>query len=781
MRRPLCAAGAVYLAVLFLFQCLFPISYPKIGIFGNDPEGTGRYEDVIDSSDTEISVTVCGNVQSREYRTYAGVRTPVIYVRTESITKGITECINEQNVKEHHIIACRLGEEETPPPVGCRICIRGKISLYDKATNPGEFDMCRYEQTLGVDAKMRDTSVTARSVSYDAVKEKLACIRDRSSCMLNRLFGEHNGGILSAMVLGDKSNLDENLKAMYKRNGIIHILAISGLHISLIGIGIYSLLRKCRLHTAAAALISVAVMYFYGVMCGMASSAERAVIMFAFGMAARMIGRTYDLVTALCSAAVIIATEQPLYLQNSGFLFSFGAVFAIGIFLPAAEDMYPGPDMRISGVTEEMKKSIKYRISRKIKEKYKSLRSVFVSGAVIAIVTLPVHLYFYYEFPLFSLILNILVIPLMTFVMSGTLIGLALSYIWSPLGRIMVLPVGAILELYEKGCMIGDTLPVNNIITGQPDDWKIVVYCVLVILIFMFHRYIPRFLFPVFISASVMIMIIHGGNCLNMIFADVGQGDGIYISDTRGFDILVDGGSSTKKNVGRYQLEPLVKSQGAGMLDAVFITHLDSDHYNGILEMIELSDEGGVRIGEIVMNSAVYNGGGDKLSELVTLASSHDIPVAEISAGTVIRRGKLVISCLYPGEDSTYSEDDLNASSTVLLVRYGDFTSLLTGDLEGSGETELMKVLPKQEITVLKVAHHGSRNSTSAGFLNEVRPKVSVLSAGRGNRYGHPHSELLKRLDSIGTERMCTIYTGAVIVRACDDGRVTVCGFNDQK
>lgn len=789
MRRPLCAAGAVYLAVLFILQLIFPIARPIIKV------GCDDHASVIDSSDDEVCAVLIGRVTSREFRTYSGVRTPVVCVKSEKIyLKGRCENCNDYDNKESCTIICTLNGTAAPQ-VGCRIKLSGKISLYDQATNPGEFDMCRYEQTLGVDGKMRNAVIIARSKSYSRLQEPLACFRDRSGEILIETFGEHDGGILSAMVLGDKSNLDDEVKAMYQRNGIIHILAISGLHISLLGMGIYKLLKKCRAHTVIAAIISVIMMYFYGIMCGMASSAERAIVMFALAMAAKMIGRTYDLLTALCTAAVMIATQQPLYLQYSGFLFSFGAVFAIGLLLPAAEEMFPGPDMRRSMITRDQMESRRFRLHLKIKEKLVSVRAVFLSGIVVAVATLPVHLYFFYEFPVFSLLLNVLVIPLMTFVMAGTLIGLSLSFIWMPLGKLVVLPVHMILSLYDTGCRIGDALPVNEIVTGKPYLWQIFVYCTLIMIIFIFRKYMPRIIFSLLIVASALVMLVHIDTGLDVIFADVGQGDGIYISDNKGLDILVDGGSSTKTKVGKYQLEPLLKSKGAGRLDAVFITHLDSDHYNGILELIEMSDEGGVGIDEIVLNPEVYSAGGEKMDELLKMTAAHGIPVTKIHAGMAISKGKLKLTCLYPGAATTEKVmdvgknvtgadsginvnteatgtasggPDMNALSTVLYLEYGDFTALLTGDLEGSGEATLMRALDDDEeiighgVTILKVGHHGSKNATSKEWLDTIKPEYSVISCGRNNRYGHPSMETMKRLEKNGTSVLDTRHSGAV-------------------
>ena len=818
MRRPLCAAGVVYLAVLFLIQCLIPPHPAGIRI---EPD-TGPAEDIgepyfeaetLDKCGDKRSVTVTGTVISREYKIYSGVRTLLIYVKTDSICNSLKQSDNllfsdknkaqEKKSKErsdlmqaeHYVLACTM-KDPVPPPEGSRVSLYGTLSLYNAATDPGEFDMQRYEQTVGVDGKLDRAVIIRRGTEYDRLRERLAVFRDYAAAMLINLFGEHDGGILSAMVLGDKSGLDADTRSMYQRNGIIHILAISGLHISLIGMGLYKLLKRARVPSVPAAVISVGMMYMYGIMCGMAASAERAIVMFALGMLAKMIGRTYDLLTALCIAALMIATKQPMYLQYSGFLFSFGAVLAIGMFLPAAKDVYVCGRYKIPRVPGKkqtkgesfglrMIKTAECSVRMSGENKAEHLRSALISGAVISVITLPVHLYFYYQFPLFSLLLNLAVIPLMTFVMAGTLLSLSFSFIFYPLGKLAVPMVHAILCLYEAGCRIGDRLPVNQVVTGQPHWQQIFLFYLMIGIVFGMHKYIPRHIFTMFVLTAVSVLVIHADSGLKMTFIDVGQGDGIYVTDNRGLDIMVDGGSSTKKNIGQYVLEPFIKSQGAGSLDAVFITHLDSDHYNGILELIELSDEGGVGIDKIILNSAVYDAGGAKFDELTALAGEHGIPVVKIHSGMGFTKGQLSVSCLYPYSDMKADEEDTNETSTVLYLRYGKFTALLTGDLQGNGEDELDRIIDDRRfighrLTVLKVAHHGSKNSTFEGFLSETRPEVSVLSAGRGNRYGHPHRELLRRLDAAGTQRICTADRGAVTVCVSPGGCVKVSGFIKQ-
>ena len=183
------------------------------------------------------------------------------------------------------------------------------------------------------------------------------------------------------------------------------------------------------------------------------------------------------------------------------------------------------------------------------------------------------------------------------------------------------------------------------------------------------------------------------------------------------------------------------------------------DSYNGVLELMELSDEEGIPIGCIYLST---DDGGEKREEISVLAQAHGIAVKEIKAGDVFRKGDIVLECIYPGEKSV----DGNENSMTMLLNYGDFSGLFTGDLEGVGEylvaTELEKHLANDGVTLLKVAHHGSKNSTGDRLLQVIQPKIAVISSSPEGRYGHPHQETIDRLEKWGINILRTDERGAV-------------------
>jgi competence protein ComEC len=466
--------------------------------------------------------------------------------------------------------------------------------------------------------------------------------------------------------------------------------------------------------------------------------------MFVLHLCAALAGRTYDLYTALIIAALFILLKQPLYLRHSGFLFSFGAVCGIGLFLPAVENNLFADGEKLTGKIEKL----------------------ILSCAAISISTLPVYLCFYYEFPPYSVFLNLLVIPCMTVVLACGLLTIALAALCLPLGTIAALPGHLLLAFYEKSCDLCMKLPGHSWVTGCPEAWQVVVFLAILVGLILWERSFPKLWFWQCVLCALCLLTVKMPYGLEITMLDVGQGDSIYLSENDSVRFLIDGGSSSKSDVETYQILPFLKYRGTDYLDAVFVTHPDSDHENGIRAWLENYEESGVQIGMLVLPAVEEGSQNEEYQELEMLAVSNSVPVHHISAGENIQRGKVMLTCLNPEKD--WISEDTNACSIVLRLTYGDFSALFTGDLEGEGEEQVLHRITTENITpvtLLKVAHHGSKYSTSEEFLRAVSPKIALISAGRNNSYGHPHTETLERLSAAGSVILCTKDSGAVQVR----------------
>ena len=723
MRRPVCLIGLAFVVIIRIYLYLCPLPVPDL-----------------EQADKSM-VTLTGQVEKKEYRISNNQEVLVVYLKDVQV-------INPQ--LQISGVMCYMEAEE--PNIGSYVQIRGKLRAFSKATNPGEFDAASYYQILNIQARIQNAVILKETQSYDRFREGLYKIRCYFSALLDACYGEKDASVMKAILLGEKSGLDEDIKMLYQLNGVIHILSISGLHISMIGMGLYKILHKCRCPMILNILFSIAFMYCYGVMTGMSISAVRAIMMFGFHIAAGLFGRTYDMLTAMAVSAITVLFRQPLYLYHSGFLFSFGAILAIGLFLPVLEE----------------------NLLWKTK-----VEKVMSTGLAVSVITLPVYLCFYYEYPLYSLLLNLLIIPGTSVVVSGGLCTLTAAACYLPLGKFAALPAHIILAFYEICCTLTLKLPGSRNILGKPETWQIVMFAAIICVAVFCSKKWSRLQFWMGILIAMLCLTMRFQSGLQITVIDVGQGDGIYIADDRGGHYLIDGGSSSKSDVGTYQILPFLKEEGVDSLDAVFVTHMDSDHYNGIRTLIEDMNTNGIPIKNLFLPDIGENSKSEAYIELAELAEKQGISVQYIHKGDILRHGKLKFTCLHPEKGA---EQETNESSIVLYLEYKAFTALFTGDLEGSGEEEVRQELEcdadlqGEGITLLKVAHHGSRNSTGEAFLVTASPNVALISAGKDNSYGHPHEELLQRLTEAGSHIYVTAEGGAITV-TYRDGKVRVKQF----
>ncbi|MCD7836432.1 MAG: MBL fold metallo-hydrolase, partial [Lachnospiraceae bacterium] len=221
--------------------------------------------------------------------------------------------------------------------------------------------------------------------------------------------------------------------------------------------------------------------------------------------------------------------------------------------------------------------------------------------------------------------------------------------------------------------------------------------------------------------------------------------------------------------VGEYVLKPYLKYYGISHIDGIIVSHEDADHCNGIVELLEHRGEWGIEIENILLPYVE----GEEFEDILSVCAQEKAgtpAIIYINTGACWQDGTVKFTCMHPPE--AWSCENINAASACFLVESGDYSLLLTGDVEAEGEELLLEELKNadiSEITMLKVAHHGSRNSTSAELLNTVKPLISVISCGKSNTYGHPHDELIDRLEKSLTKIYSTMESGAVTVRCSKD------------
>ncbi len=634
--------------------------------------------------------------------------------------------------------------------IGQTVTVRGEIQLFSQARNPGEFDFKNYYQSQGLDCRLSAEEIQVTDPSKSPLLEYLRGLKMRSKELLYRDASKEDAGIFAAAVLGDKMGISSQIKDLYQRNGIAHLLAISGLHMSLIGLSFYKLVRKAGAGFWGAGLVSTGLLILYGMLTGASPSVIRAGIMMSAGFYAACLGRTYDLLSAASMALLFQGFYSPYLIMQGGVQLSFGAVFAIGGAAPY--------------------------LSSWLGKEGLSARS-FSACFAVQMIILPVTAFHFYQMPPYGLVLNLLVIPLMGGVLSSGLGVIVFGTLSPVLGTAAAGTGHYILSLYEILLNAAGGLPGNNFILGRPGLVVLAAYAVFLtgsmVIIGLLKKKADKWLIPYWgklfflmgiYLLSIVIFLPRPVKGLEAWFLDVGQGDGILLR-TEDVCILVDGGSSSKKSLGEYTLAPCLKSLGISVIDYAFVSHGDLDHLSGVKYLLENNED--IRIGNLFLP---YHGRDDEsIQSLDALAGKRGTSVRYITGGDYMRIGALSITCLYPGKEETPA--DTNGESQVLKMDYENCHMLFTGDM---GETEEQRLLGKKEgnylgeVNVLKIAHHGSKYSSSEPFLDAVSPHWSVISYGQGNSYGHPHKEVLNRLSKRNVTVFQTGESGAV--RLVTDG-----------
>ena len=640
--------------------------------------------------------------------------------------------------------------------IGNKVNVKGELSLFEEARNPGNFDQKFYYEKQKIGAFLWAEALRVTDRESNPLKQGLYELRQKWKRILIDAAGEEDGGALAAILLGEKQGMDREIRELYQVNGIAHVLAISGLHLSFLGVGVYHLLRRITGSYTVGGLAGVLFLSAYILMIGMTVSAFRAMVMFLFRIGADLSGRHYDSPTALAAAAVTVCMWRPLSLYDSGFWLSFGALIAIIFILPIFKNL--------------------------------PAQSLWASVSV-NLFLLPILMYSFYEVPIYGVFLNLIVIPLLSVLMAAGLIGTMISLFWEHAGEAIFLCCRIIFRVYEHSCEAALRLPFARVVTGQQDIWKILFYYVFLFAAVLLLRKKEenkgekrsrkkRVVLSVLLVGTGMTILLFTAQVKDKItitMLDVGQGDGLVIRGPEGKTYFMDGGSSDVKKVGEYRIEPYLLSQGIGSLDYVFASHGDQDHISGIKELVQ-RQKTGVTIKRLVLpTQTVWD---DALKELAEMAEKEGIPVFTMEKGQCLTEGKLSLTCIQPGKGEM--EETGNSASLVLALRYGDFDMLFTGDVEGEGEKRLVDHLQGEYSEcvwdVLKTAHHGSGNSTTEEFLKTAAPQYAFISAGKNNSYGHPHKETLERLKDAGAIVYSTQEEGAVTI-VVSEREFTISGF----
>ena len=626
-----------------------------------------------------------------------------------------------------------------------------KSNLRQTKKLPGKCRLVKiYYYSVGIRYQFLGENLTRKRESPLSLHRIAGSVRERIDAIYRHILSDTEYALLKAIFLGDKTDLSKEQKHLYEENGMAHLLAVSGLHVSIVGGMLFRFLRKKGRSYAFSCMVGSGILFFYAIMTGFGNSVFRAAVMFFCFLLAQYFGAEYDMISSMSLAGILMLLEQPWRLLESGCVISFASIFSIGMILPIAKELWEKRSQNRLIAGELPTESP----GRKI------IRQAFFANIVISMSITPLLLRFFYQWSPYSILLNMFVIPAMSPLLISAVLGGLLgffSYVAAFLGCI---PAVVLLRTFEMIFRLVKQIPGAVIVTGCPPWWEI-LFLYLIEISFFFLWYYRQKGFSV-----IFCLFLIAGRCfftvpaLKITMLDVGQGECIFIKMPTGESMLIDGGSTSKKNIAEYTLVPALKYYGTDHLDYVIITHTDEDHISGIRELFEQN----YPIKHIVLPDTKAMNSSNTIRKA---GKKKGYSFLKMSRADQLNFGAIHLRCLHPPKG--WEAEDTNSGSLVLYLTYDKFTMLFTGDLNGEQESLLESDRGEESmpsVNILKVAHHGSKNSTTKSFLEEFQPQKAIISAGKNNLYGHPHKETIKKLQKNGADIYGTLWGGAIIIES---------------
>jgi len=595
-----------------------------------------------------------------------------------------------------------------------------------------------------------------------------ADLRRKTGELIQELYPEESAVFVRSILCGDRDGLDREVYAEYRDLGIAHILAVSGMHVAALG-GALLLVFGLFLRRAHARLAASAVLLLYGVLTGFPISCVRAVLFFVFVSLGTAFRRTTDRLTAITFLAALITARSPTVWLQTGFILSFACAYAIWFL----------QEGRVA-VWRLLRSGKKSDSGTEGRESPGRIRKALRYSVFLQLLLLPLQAALFFRVSPPSAIVNAVVIPLFgtafVFMASGVLLGA----VWIPLGRFVSGTAHWVLVTVKLTARFLREVPGTVLVTGRPGWIQYMAYVLLCVLVgyLALRRRRGACLLAAF--GFVCFLPIRSGD-MRIANLSVGQGD-CSVIQKGGTCLVIDCGSTSRKGVGRAVLKPYLEYHGCAKPDAVWITHTDADHVNGIGEL--LTDEW--------RDVPVYCPPQETESEFCqTLRAAGCSNIRALSAGQRLTiscgpgQGKITVTALWPDDGPAFAAEeqtDRNRNGLVLHVadQYAEAVFAADADAE-----VLLSVLERYGELVrgcdyLKVAHHGSAHSLCPQWYAALSARVAVISVGR-NTYGHPSKSVVEALESEGSEVYITRERGQVTTVASRRGCVTACFSDDRE
>lgn len=625
---------------------------------------------------------------------------------------------------------------------GDLIEIKGEYSAPEVARNYKGFDYSQYLKTLNIygTIKVEESKIINKNqlspilISINNIKEKMI---DNA----NRNMPKRTANLLLGILIGERDNIQEDIIESFRTANLSHILAVSGAHTSYIILGITYLISKSKTPKRIGYIITIINLLIFIIITGASYSVVRACIMAIVVIGAKICYRKENFFTSICISLIIILIQNPFAINDIGLKLSFMGTAGIVIFNKSITNFF---------------------IKLKIKQKIAEALSVTFSAQLMI---MPITILNFNTISLTFFISNILASPLLGIIIIFGFISIFISSILNPISKVLFLILHIFLELLILVSKVTEKIPGSSILVKTPNILFAIVYYILILFFNYFfvikqnptrrfHKKIIKIItiknikngfkviavvFLIMLLLTRIVRIINP--TLKIYFIDVGQGDSTLIVTPKNKKILIDGGEGKTNVLFQYLLDRRINK-----IDYIIISHFDSDHCNGLIEIIEK-----MRVENIVMSKQSKES--EEYKKILEIIKQKNIKVSSVKAeDKIIIEKNLYTKILNPAEKFEFQ--DLNNNAIVAKLVYKNFSMLFTGDIEKAEENLAKKYKNELKSTILKVAHHGSKTSTSEEFLKYVEPQIALIGVGENNKFGHPNQITIEKLKNIRSQNI---------------------------
>ena len=619
--------------------------------------------------------------------------------------------------------------------------------------NPGDFNYRRYTLRQRIQALIqvrKDGFIvkTERGKTDTWLKAGLDTARRFIQRWIQTLEGKNTRAIIKALILGVRADIEPDIMDNFSRSGIIHVLAVSGLHVGFIGLIIFSIARAMRLNRRHAIWAVLCVIWLYALITGMKPPVVRASIMGSMLLISQLLDRKLDGANMLAVAALAILVWAPLDLYAMGFQLSFCAVAGIMYMFNKVEYFF-----KTHLFFERLYKNPAFQY----------IGSILVLSLVAQLASLPLTAYYFGRISIAGLVSNLVIVPTVFITLALTFVALV-SWIILPISEsFFSTALNWIIDFIVQVSTTMAGFSFSTIENWFPTTSWILGYFLILILIFSWNSKQIRWL--------AIMMILGLGTYINfkeeadntstevkVTFLDVGQGDCAFIEFADGRNVLVDCGPwSPGYDAGERIITPFLRRKNITSIDMIFLSHPHLDHYGGAETLVN-----NFSVKKVVLADTTYKN--NRFKQVVSVLKAKDLSIHIAKRGDIIDDFEPArFWIMGPSPANAKLQREQNNASLIMQLRFGKTAFLFTGDAELAAETTVLPYRTMLKSAVLKVGHHGSRTSSSTAFLESIQPEYAILSLGSFNKFNHPANVTTSTLSNMGADTIRTDLAGAAV------------------